>query len=231
MRFNKLNDSAAMYYEELYKSQCKILKEQGYSLKELNNYQRFKDLMDEEVFKSIIRSKHNRQQKRNRTKTRFKELYILKDSIRKESNIVFGTITLDDKHLSLKEDTYIRKIRKWLEEHFLYVILNKDFGSKKGREHYHFIGLTTEPLEEIKTSENKPKKSKKGYKIYELVKKNYNLGFEPTLCIVDLEKNDFDKTTNYLLKLNNHSTKSTARSRVRIVKSPLMRLFELRPIK
>ena len=106
--------------------------------------------------------------------------------------------------------------------------MNKDFGAKNEREHYHFIAITLEPLEELKTCENKAKKSKKGYTLYELKRKNYSLGFEPTLCKIDLKKNDFDKTINYLLKLNNHSTKITTKSRVRIVKSPLMSLYELR---
>ena len=123
----------------------------------------------------------------------------------------------------LKEDTYIRKIHKYLKNHYLYSILNKDFGKKTEREHYHFIGLTL-PKEEL---EDTGKKSKKGYKIYELKNKDYKLGFEPDLCKVDLQKNDMEQTTNYLLKLNNHSNKITSSNRVRIIKSPLMKLFEL----
>lgn len=227
-----MNDNTIVCYEEMYKARCKQLKEdRGLALEELNKYENFKDILSESVFKVIINRKSNRRNKRYRAKKRFKELYILKESLECESNIVFGTITLDNKHLSLKEDTYIREINKWLKEHFHYSILNKDYGKKNEREHYHFIGLTVEPLEELKTSENKPKKSKKGYILYELAYKNYKLGFEPTLCKIDLEVNDLDKTINYLLKLNNHSTKITSRNRVRIVKSPLMRLFELRPIK
>lgn len=215
----------------MYKAKCKKLKDNGLALEELNNYDNFKDLMGEEVFKVLINKKQNRKNKRYRTKNKFKEIYLLKSSLKKESNIVFGTITLNDYYLSLKENTYIREIHKWLKHHFHYSILNKDFGNKKGREHYHFIGLTTEPLEEMKTSENEPKKSKKGYIIYELVNKDYKMGFEPTLCKIDLQLNDFDKTINYLLKLNNHSTKITTKNRVRIIKSPLMRFIELRPYK
>lgn len=224
-----MNDSTQIScYEEVYKKVCNGLVKNGLALEELNNYENFKDFMKEEVFERLMKNKKNRQQKRHRTKERFKEILILKNSLKKDSNIVFGTLTLDNKHLALKKDTYIREINKWLKKHFLYAILNKDFGTKNEREHYHFVGLSTEILEELKTSENRPKKSKKGYVLYELEKKDYKLGFEPTLCIVDLNKNDIDKTIAYLLKLNNHSNKTTARNRTRIIKSSLMRLIELR---
>ena len=45
------------------------------------------------------------------------------------------------------------------------------------------------------------------------------MGFEPTLCLIDLNKNDIQKTVNYLLKLNNHSSKLTTKNRVRIIKN------------
>lgn len=227
-----LNNSTTIEcYEEIYQSKCNQLRDIGLALEELNNYDNFKSLMSEETFKVLMNRKQNRKNKRNRTKKKFLELFLLKQALHKESKIVFGTITLDDKHLDLKEDTYMRDINKWLKEHFHYSILNKDYGKKNGREHYHFIGLTTEELEEVKTSENKPKKSKKGYVILELKKKNYKLGFEPTLCEIDFDISDSNKTINYLLKLNNHSSKITTRNRVRIVKSPLMRFIELRPNK
>lgn len=210
--------------ELLYKSRCKALKILGLVNEELNNYNNFSDILTEEEFNEMIRTKHNRQQKRCRTKNRFREIIILKNSLACETQLVFGTLTLDDEHLKLKEDTYIREINKWIKNHFYYCILNKDFGKKTEREHYHFIGLTL-PKEEL---EDTGKKSKKGYKIYELKNKDYRLGFEPDICKVDLQKNDMEQTTNYLLKLNNHSNKITSRSRVRIIKNPLMKLFELK---
>lgn len=227
-----MNDSTQIgCYEEVYKKLCTSLIEKGLALEELNNYENFKDLMSEEVFERIIKNKKNRQKKRCRTKKRFKEILLLKNSLKKDSVIVFGTLTLDNKHLNLKEDSYIREINKWLKHHFVYSILNKDYGKKNEREHYHFVGLTTEVLEELKTSENRPKKSKKGYILYELQNKDYKLGFEPTLCIIDFDKDDIEKTVSYLLKLNNHSNKITTRNRIRIVKSTLMRFIELRPLK
>ena len=204
--------------EKDYRERCKILKACGLANEELNSFDNFRDIMTEEDFKEIIKTKKNRSQKRCRTKKKYKELYQLSKCL-KEPKIVFGTITLDNKHLSLKEDTYIRKINQWLKSHFWYSILNKDFGSKTEREHYHFIGLTTEPIE------NKAKKSHKGYEMYELVQKDYELGFEPTLLKIDLKRDDLTKTINYLLKLNNHSSKIKTRLRI-IQKKEVNILFE-----
>lgn len=203
---------------ELYYDRCKKLKSEGLTNEELNNYENYKEVFSEEIFKEIMKEKAKRKQKRNRTKNKFFEMIKIKNMIPEKTTIVFGTMTLDEKHIKQKEDTYIRNIHKWLKEHFIYAILNKDFGEKNGREHYHFIGITTEELED------KNKKSKKGYKEYELVNKNYTLGFEPTLLIVNLNEENIKQTVNYLLKLNNHSTKNTAKSRVRIVKTTKSRV-------
>lgn len=199
---------------ELYQFYCKSLIDKGLSFNELNNYDNFKDIFSKLEFEEIIREKQNRRNKRYRTKHKFIEMYQIASLIdNKNKKIVFGTITLNDKYLAQKEDTYIRKINKWLKEHFIYAILNKDFGKKTEREHYHFIGLT---IEEIESKKNK---SKKGYEIYELKKKNYTMGFEPTLCLIDLNKDDIKKTVNYLLKLNNHSNKMSTKNRLRVIKS------------
>lgn len=207
---------------ELYQFRCKNLLENGLALEELNNYANFKNLFNKYEFECIIREKQNRKNKRYRTKTKFMELYQIASLIETDKKkVVFGTITLDNKHLSQKENTYIRKIHKWLKEHFIYSILNKDYGSKTEREHYHFIGLTIEDIE------TKNSKSKKGYEIYELKNKTYTMGFEPTLCLIDLNKNDIQKTVNYLLKLNNHSNKMTTKNRVRIIKNNQYRYLSI----
>lgn len=198
---------------EQYQIHCKNLKNDGLANEELNNYNNFKNIFSKYEFEKIIKEKKKRANKRCRTNTKFLELYKIRQHLNQDCYIVFGTITLDNEHLKLKENTYIRKIHAWLKEHFIIAILNKDYGSKTEREHYHFIGITIEEIE------SKGNKSKKGYEIYELKNKTYTMGFEPTLCIIDLDKNDKKKTTNYLLKLNNHSNKITTRNRVRIIKS------------
>lgn len=221
-----------MELHKLYKERCRKLLDIGYDYKDLNCYDNFNDLMDEEVFKLIIRDKQNRCNKRYRTKEKIKEMIILYDELKSDNKkLIFGTLTLDDYHLNLKENTYIRDIHKWLKKHCLISLLNKDFGEKKGREHYHIFSITNEDIEQLFNENGKPKKSKKGYEIYEFKNKDYNLGFEPTLCIIDFDKDDIDKTTNYLLKLNNHSNKFLTKGRVRVIKSPLMRLIESRHTK
>lgn len=197
---------------KLYKLVCKNLIDNGLALEELNNYDNFKEIFTQEEFKTIIKNKQNRKNKRYRTKNKFLELYRISKCF-KNSKIVFGTITLNDHYLRLKENSYIRNIHEWLKQHYIYSILNKDYGSKTEREHYHFIGLTTEELEP------KNVKSKTGYEVYELKNKNYKMGFEPTLCLIDLNINDIEKTIQYLLKLNNHSNKITTKNRVRIIKN------------
>lgn len=221
--------------ELLYKSRCNNLLELEYSYEDLNNYENFKDIINENDFNKIIKIKHNRQQKRCRTKKHFKELYSLKEQM-KDSKIVFISIEPNDEVLTKKEDTYIRQIENWLKRHFPYSILNKDFGEKTGREHYHALAITSEELEQQFHEDGRPKKSNSGYDMYELKRKDFSkymkvktLQFEPTINLVDFCKNDVKKTINYLLKLNNHSNKITTRSRVRIIKSPLMKtVFELR---
>lgn len=198
---------------EIYYFHCKELKNNGLINSELNNYANFKDLFSKYEFDMILKTKQNRKNKRYRTKQKYKELFELACFFGLDNvNIVFGTMTLSNDTLRLKEETYVKKIDKWLTSHFIYAIVNKDYGSKTEREHYHFIGLTKERIEDT------GRKSRKGNELFELVKKDYNLGFEPDLCIIDLNKNDLDKTINYLLKLNNHSSKSSSKNRVRIIK-------------
>jgi hypothetical protein len=133
---------------EVYQFLCKNLIDNGLTYDELENYTNFEDVFSKQEFECIIREKHNRRNKRYRTKSKFIELYRIASLIENQNKkIVFGTITLDNKNLNKKEDTYIRKINKWLKNHFIYSILNKDFGNKTEREHYHFIGLTIEDIE------------------------------------------------------------------------------------
>lgn len=209
-----------------YKERCRFLLKEGLAYEELENYDNFKDIISEEAFKIIVRDKHNRSNKRYRTKKKFKEILELYNSIENKSKkLIFGTLTLNDYYLSLKENTYIKEIHKWLKRHFPIVLLNKDFGEKKGREHYHFLGITGEEIEQLYNKDGKPKKSRKGYNIYELKNKDYKLGFEPTLCIIDFDKNNLDKTINYLLKLNNHSNKFLTKGRLRVIKSEMFKII------
>ncbi|MBQ4209091.1 hypothetical protein II654_01520, partial [bacterium] len=204
-----------------YKLICKTLTENGLALEELNNYDNFKDTFTQKEFTQIIKEKQNRKNKRNRTKQKFREILQLQQMI-PNSKIVFISIMPNDELLNQKEETRVKKIEIWLKKHFWYSIVNKDFGSKTEREHYHAIALTTEKLEQLFHEDGRPKLSNKGLPIYELVNKDFktlvkmkNEQFEPTLCLVDISVNDINKTINYLLKLNNHSNKLSTRNRLR----------------
>lgn len=199
----------------LYQLRCKELRNDGLVLEELNEYDNFRELFSLYEFKSILKTKQNRKNKRYRTKQKYIEImkmynYLVRSNA---AYIVFGTITLDNDALSKKENTYIRKIHSWLKGHFIYSVLNKDYGSKTEREHYHFIGLTMENLVDTGI------RSRKGIELYKLENQDYKLGHEPTLEIIDLHENDIDRTINYLLKLNNHSNKVGTRGRVRVLTS------------
>lgn len=196
-----------------YQLRCKELRDDGLALDELNEYDNFKDLYSLYEWKTILKTKQNRKNKRYRTKKKYIEIIRVRNYLVRTnaSYIVFGTITLDNKTLSKKENTYIRKIHSWLKSHFVYSVLNKDYGSKTEREHYHFIGLTTENLVDTGI------KSKKGIELFKLENQDYTLGHEPTLEVINTTEDDIDKTINYLLKLNNHSNKVGTRGRVRVL--------------
>lgn len=228
-----MND-IAISYDLIYKDKCKYLKNIGLTNKELDNYENFKEEFTEEDFKIIMNEKHRRSNKRYRTRDKFKMILALNKSIDYKGTIVF--ITIDPNDELLNQEYFIRKINQWLKQHFLISIVNKDYGDETHREHYHALALTTQPIEQLFHEDGKPKKSKTGMDLYELKKKDFqkitkckDRQFEPTLCKVNLIENDINKTVNYLLKLNNHSNKETTKKeRVRVLKSPLMRLVELR---
>ena len=187
-----------------------------------NAYDFFKDIIPQEVFKELIRRKKNRQQKRCRYKRKIHRMTELCWAIERDMGaipkLVFVTMTLDDKNIKLKEETRLKKIAKWTKSHFAYAIVNKDYGKTTEREHYHAVGLTIQPLEDT------GKKSHKGYQEYRFKKQNYECGFEPTMLIIDTKDNE--KINSYLLKLNNHSNKSTTkRSRVRIFGKKIYKKF------
>lgn len=209
-----------MEYYPIYKNRVELLLKLG-DYKILNEYEYFKDIIPKEEFKRIILDKQKRKNKRYRvdrkllTMCRLINMFAIENI---QARIVFGTLTLNDKVLSTKENTYIRKIHKYLKKHYQIAILNKDYGKTTEREHYHFIGLTIEPIIKI------DKRSKTGRQLYQLKKQDYELGFEPDIEIVNLEEKK--QTRNYLLKLNNHSTKDTTKSsRFRVIYNPICKFF------
>ena len=187
-----------------------------------NDYEYFKEIIPENIFNEIIRRKRNRVQKRSRYKRKIFRMEELAIAIQRDMGVipklVFVTMTLDEKSLNQKEETRLKKIAKWTKKHFAYAIVNKDFGKTSEREHYHAVGLTIEPIEDT------GKKSNTGYEMYNFKNKDYKCGFEPNMLIIDTK--DTKKINSYLLKLNNHSNKSTTKSnRVRIFGKKMYKNF------
>jgi len=185
----------------------------------LNDYNFFSDLMSEEEFKSIINRKKSRSNKRNRFNGIVKDILRFKMFHEGEYTLVFGTLTLKDYYLELQERTRVKLIDSYLKKHYEIVVINKDYGKETEREHYHFIGLTKEQLIDS------GKKSKKGFKLYNLENDDYKLGFSPDIEIIN--SLDMEKLNNYTLKLNNHSNKETAKQRIRVIKNTTYELWEL----
>lgn len=189
--------------------------------KKLQNYEYFKDIMSESDFKAVLRLKRNRSKRRNRANKKVRELRYLD-----RPRLVFGTCTFDDEHYykkngqKIKEETLTKKVNKWIQRHFIYAVVNIDYGEKKEREHHHFIGALKEDYGELVPALN-PKgrqaKSKKGRLLWNLDKEHqdYDLGFECQLEKIEYDPQDYNmkKVSNYLLKIKNHINKKSTHSR------------------
>lgn len=134
----------------------------------------------------------NRQRKYNNWNEICKWYYAIKNlKTHKKYKLVFGTLTFNDKTLkNTSERTRTRYITKFLSENTFHYIANIDFGEKNNREHYHFIAMIKENIDLKKWSYG-------GNKIQN----------------IPLKKKDIKSTKNYLLKLNNHSYKSSTRQK------------------
>lgn len=206
---------------DIYNARAKTLKEtysfiiekdKTYYYKMLQNYEYFKEYMSESDFKEVLRLKRNRSNRRRRANKK-----IAKIRFSERPTIIFGTCTFNEMQFykkngkEIKERARTRKVNEWIVNHFTYAVVNIDYGKRNEREHHHFVGVLKngEELEIVKS------KSKTGYKMYELKNKDYKLGFEPTLELVEYDPEDYNmkKLSNYLLKINNHENKSTTRNR------------------
>ena len=215
----------------LYKARCsELVKDSNglvnYSI--LGEYEYFKDLMSEDDFKVALRVKHNRNNKRNRTKNKLMDMiqyYMYAGARGRKLYMVFGTGTIDNEYLWKREP---RTRDKLLNVHLLnnydVALVNKDYGDKTEREHYHWIGLTNNNLIPKLDHNGNQLKSKKGKPLFELDTNDYKLGYNPT--VESIVTTDMDKIRNYLLKLNNHSNKETAR-RLRHIKTCNYNIWEL----
>lgn len=109
----------------------------------------------------------------------------------KDKMIIFGTLTFKDKVLeSTSEITRQRYVTRFLKDNTIHYIANIDYGKKNNREHYHFIALVNGVMN----------------------CKNWKYGASK-FQFVPLEKKDLKSIKNYLLKLNNHSYKSSTKQK------------------
>ena len=188
--------------------------------KELTKYDNFKDLINEEKFKEILKIKTNRRARRKRANKKLTPILC-----NPYNKIVFGTCTFNDSQFykkngqEIKERTRTKKVNEWLERHFKYSVVNIDYGEKNEREHHHFIGEPNDDvlLIPVLNKDGTQKKSKKGHLLYtlDIEHQDYNLGFEPDLEIVEYDSFDYSmkRLSNYLLKITNHINKTTTKNR------------------
>lgn len=200
---------------EIYKARSKKMLEDGIIFQGWK-YKYYQNVLSEENFKKAIRLKNRKSRRRSRCFKKLAPIINEWDFLFNEMgiycNIVFGTCTFNNNCMKWKEESRTKKVNKWIKEHFEIAIANIDYGEKTEREHHHFVGLTFEELEDT------GKRSKKGFKLYNLKSyKNYSLGHEPDLEIIEIDNPK--KVSNYMVKLNFHSNKkSTQNRRIRVLK-------------
>lgn len=195
--------------------------------KDLENYERFKDLMSESNFKEVLKFKRNRRDRRRRANKKLRPILCSPNN-----RVVFGTCTFNDNQFFKKngkpisEERRTRKVNEWLQKHFKYSVVNIDYGERTEREHHHFIG---EPNDDVRfipvlNKDGTHKKSRKGHFLYNLDESNqdYELGFEPDIELIEYDGSDYymKRISNYLLKITNHINKATTKNRrFRVLKS------------
>lgn len=166
-----------------------------------NTYDYFKDLMTYKDFRSCKNIMSNRSKKRKRCFDNYFKLEVI--SKLTNATMVFGTITCNDNFLQLDYENQKKNLQYYLKKHFFYVIKNADYGKNTNRLHFHFIGLTFDML--IKNG----KRSKTGRSMYNLVNDKWKWGFIPNYEIIPYNMSNKKRLSNYLVKLNNHSNKSS----------------------
>lgn len=147
----------------------------------------------------------NRQRKRNNWLEICKWIYAIQKIPQfNNSMLIFGTLNFNDETLfNTNETTRKKYVERYLKDQTLHYIANIDYGAKKGREHYHFIALVNKKIDGTKWKCGGSK-----------------------LLKVKMTKKDLKRTKNYLLKLNNHSYKSSTKLK-RIIRDRNYDLIDL----
>lgn len=112
----------------------------------------------------------------------------------------FLTFTINDAHMGYKLDTYLQSIKKALKKlGAKQYIINTDYGTKKGRLHFHVISTFPKHLEYITVRGEK----------YISTDLTYNYGH--VHCeFISHEGDTSTQVTKYITKVYNHAHKHTA---------------------
>ena len=183
-----------------YQVQCKKLINDGLALEELNDYDNFKSVMTLYEFKKVMLEKQRRKNKRYRTKQKYIELLKIKNCMKDSSVVVFGTITLDNKHLNIgltQEDLFITNVKS-CKGNMLYKLYTQDYD------------MGHEPvLEIIKLSEEDLDAT-----INYLLKLNNHSNKATTKSRVRILKNDKAK---YIILVNALEPSKAEKNRIKII--------------
>lgn len=157
-----------------------------------NNRNNYLDLFDEDTIILCFKIYNaNRARKRYGLEEMIKWCFVIEKSNHfKDYKLIFGTLTFNDESLNkTSKITRRRYVARFLKENCESYIANIDFGEENEREHYHFVGLC---------------KSK-------IKKSSWKYGFD-SYNEIPKTKEGLQRVKQYLLKLNNHSYKTSTRN-------------------
>lgn len=213
-----LESTSLLLYDSRVNKLKEIINDKKNFYNAIRDYNYFSDILEFNDFKAILRTKNNRKAKRSRTFKKVQNVLYAPAYRGAQVNILFGTATFDNKTLfkkngkQLKIETLNKKINEYIKRNFELAVVNVDFGEKNERIHYHWIGITKEHVELVSTG----KKSKKYNELYNIKNDSYDYGFAPVYAVINLE--EMKATSNYLLKINNHSNKTTTKNyRIKVI--------------
>lgn len=153
-----------------------------YSVEQANIYENFiKETYGFEYWQESIRVNRASYQRKITLSNRIKDMLL-------KGQCFFLTLTFTDKVLdNTNQLTRRRYITRWLKDNCIEYVANIDYGSKKGREHYHAVVLTNH--------------------INALNYKYGNLDFEKIFIDNDCQT----RLAKYVCKLSNHAIKETCK--------------------
>lgn len=157
-----------------------------------NNKNNYLDLFDEDTIITCFKIYNaNKARKRYGLEELIKWCFVIdKSNHYKNYNIIFGTLTFSDRVLEkTSKETRRQYVSRFLAKNCESYIANIDYGKRNEREHYHFVALSKEEIE----------------------KDSWKYGFD-SYRKIEHTKSELQRAKNYILKLNNHSYKSSTKN-------------------